>query len=85
MLGIPLILGWFLGVGMTAVKLGDPQGQNGWHSGGGEETVFPFTPLGLSLLSVILGSSGLFLADVCLCVEFFSTVILYSEIRIEHL
>lgn len=80
MLGIPLILGWFLGVGMTDVKLGNPQGQNGWHSGGGEETVSPFTPLALSLLSVILGSSALLLANVCLCVEFFSTVILYSKI-----
>lgn len=45
MLGIPLILGWFLGVGMTDVKLGDLQGQNGWHSGGGEET-FPLHSLG---------------------------------------
>lgn len=47
---------------------------------GEERRLSPFTPLALSLLSVILGSSALLLANVCLCVEFFSTVILYSEI-----
>lgn len=54
-----------------------PWGQTSWDSWEEEETVSPFPVLAPSSL----GSFW----QICVCVEPFSTAMLYSEMHIEHL